>query len=66
MEQAELMCQDNENGYGQSYGEVAKQSEQMVQGNVVDYEEYKEEEEEQSLPKVAEDGEESEDKGNKE
>ena len=66
MEQAELMCQDNENDYFQSYGEVAKQSEQMIQNNVVDYEEYKEEEGEQSLPKVAEDGEEPDDKGNKE
>ena len=36
MEQAELMCQDNENGYVQSYVEVAKQSEQMIQDNVVD------------------------------
>jgi type I restriction enzyme R subunit len=70
MEQAELMCQDNENDYFQSYGEVAKQSKQMIQDNdnVVDYEEYSKEKEneEKSLPKVAEDGEESEDKGNKE
>ncbi|PKP60575.1 hypothetical protein CVT91_04880 [Candidatus Atribacteria bacterium HGW-Atribacteria-1] len=66
MEQAELMCQDNENGYVQSYVEVAKQSEQMIQDNVVDYEEYKEAEEEQSLPKVAEDEEKPDDKGNKE
>ena len=66
MEQAELMCQDNENGYVQSYRDTMKQSEQMIQDNVVDYGEYKEGEEKQSLPKVVEDGEESEDKGNKE
>jgi hypothetical protein len=38
----------------------------MIQDNVIDYEEYKEEEEEQSLPKVAEDEEKPDDKGNKE
>ncbi|RLC39133.1 MAG: hypothetical protein DRH33_03435, partial [Candidatus Nealsonbacteria bacterium] len=61
MEQAELMCQDDENSYIQSYGETMKQSQQMIQDNVVNYKEYKEE----SLPKVAEDGEESDGKGNK-
>ena len=66
MEQAELMCKGNENDYGQSYEGTMKQSEQVTQENVVDYEEYKQEEEEESLPKVAEDEEEPEDKGNKE
>ncbi len=62
MEQAELMCQDNENSYVQLYKETMKQSEQTIQGNVVDYEEYKEE---KNLPKVAEDEEEKEERNEK-
>jgi hypothetical protein len=61
MEQAELMCQDNENSYVQSYGETMKQSERIIQGNVIDYKEYKEEEEEERLPRVAEDEEKTND-----
>lgn len=64
MEQAELMCQDeDEEMVSRLYKEAIKQSKQVIQGNVVDYEEHKEEEEEQSLPKMAKDGENPDNKG---
>jgi hypothetical protein len=65
MEQAELMCQGNENDYFHRYKGNMEQSNKVIQENVVDYEEYSEEKEGKYSPKVAEDEEKQDDEEGK-